>query len=163
MPDLQRISCTRCKESVYNCFIEGPDGEQHRVPYFLRLNGGQPDDTGPELDVLAPNIRVPSFIRALVLSPLGRIELCVKCVIEVFGVPAVTAEEDPMYDDDVYDLYKEIETHFRNQSVPKVERHNRANMRAVHALAVGWGEASPEDLPPELQPRRRKALKKEKA
>jgi hypothetical protein len=162
VPDLNRVSCTRCKESIYNCMIEGPDGQQHRVPWLLRLIGGQPDDTGAPLDVLAPNIRVPSFVRALVLSPLGRIELCVKCVVEVFGVPAVTASEDPMYGqdnsdntNDVFDLYREIEKFFRDQSVPMVDRHHRANNRAIHALAVGWGEAHPDDLPEDQLPRRR--------
>ncbi len=157
MPDFNRVSCTRCKQSVYNCFIKGPDGELHRVPWFLRLNGGQPDDTGPALDVLAPNIRVPSFVRALVLSPLGRIELCVACVVEVFGVPAVTKDEDPMYGagedgEAVWALYRKIDEHFRDQSVPMIDRHHRANNRALHALAVGWGEAAPDDLPEDQLP-----------
>jgi hypothetical protein len=39
--------------------------------------------------------------------------------------------------------------------VPMVERHHRANNRAIHALAVGWNEAHPDDLPEDQLPRRR--------
>lgn len=165
MPDLTRIACTRCKQSVYNCFVDGPDGVPLRVPLVIRMNIGQPEDTGPRVDVLAENVRVPSVVRELTLSPLGRIEFCVKCFGEVFGLPMVTADEDPMYSEAVFDLYQRwARSTWHDDSIPKVDRHALVNGRAIHALAVGWDEADHEDLPAEQRPPdpKPKAKRKEK-
>lgn len=152
MPNLTRIACTRCKESVYNCIIDGPNGPE-RVPLAVRLNVGQPDDTGGALDVIAANIRVPSIVRSLLLTPIARIELCVKCFGEVFGLPLVTAEEDPMYSDAVFDWHQAINAQFYpNDAIPLVERFHHIHARALHSLAVGWGEAAAEDLPAAHKP-----------
>lgn len=95
MPDTTRIYCTRCQESVYNTVVDG-----QRIPIVLRLNVGQPADTGPRLDCNGEGVKLPSFVRSLMQTPLPRVELCMACVAAVFHTPLVTAAEDPHYDRD---------------------------------------------------------------
>lgn len=143
MPDTNRIVCTRCQESVYNCIVDG-----ERIPIVVRMNAGKPSDTGPELNLNAANVRVPSFIRSLMQTPVARIELCVKCFAEVLGLPLVTAKEDPMYDITSEAAQNVFNRQFADESMPMSERANLVHTRALHALAVGWGEAAATDLPP---------------
>lgn len=67
-----------------------------RVPLSVYIVAGQPDDTGPQLDLNADGVRVPSFLRALTSLPIARAELCVRCIAEVFALPLLLASEDPM-------------------------------------------------------------------
>lgn len=152
MPDLMRIACTRCQQSVYNCEIEGPDGQQYRVPIVTRINQGQPDDTGARIAINDPNIRLTSFTRANMLTPVPKLELCEKCLSEVMGWPLLAPREDPMFNEGVPELHRLLEEEFRDQERPMVERACIIATRALHAIAVAWNEASPADLPPELQP-----------
>lgn len=152
MPDLARISCTRCGQSVFNCMIEGPDGQPYRVPIATRINQGQPADTGAPVPLDDEQVRMTSFTRANLLTPLPRIELCEKCLSEVMGWPLVTATEDPMYGEGVPALYKLIEEEFRDETRPMADRAIVMHTRALHAIGVAWDEARPEDLPAELQP-----------
>lgn len=91
MPQLVRHYCSRCQQSIYNCIIDGV-----RVPMTIYLVAGQPDDTGDTLDLNADGVKVPSFIRALMSLPTARVELCVRCLAEVFALPLLAAGEDPM-------------------------------------------------------------------
>lgn len=146
MPQLSRHYCTRCKKSIYNVEIEG-----QRVPLVVYFVVGQPADTGDPLDVNANGVKVPSFIRELMATPAGtqRVELCVPCVAEVFGVALVTAEEDPMYDsnnDRIPDA-RQIA-----QGVDQVEAFHRLHFRALHAVKVGQGRATVGELPAEYLP-----------
>ena len=156
MPNLTRIACTRCQQSVFNCEIEGADGQMYRVPLVTRINQGQPPDTGPGVPLDNPNVRMTSFTRANMLTPLPAVELCEKCLSEVMGWPLVSAAEDPMYNDGVPALQQLLDAEFRDEARPMVERAGILAARPLHAIAVAWGEATPEDLPPELQPAPRK-------
>lgn len=147
MPDLNRIACTRCQASVYSCMIEGPDGSAERVPLVIRLNVGKPADTGADMDLNGPNLRIPSVLRAMMQTPLARIELCVKCFAEVFQLPLVTATEDPMYDVESEAAQAVLNQAYFDESRPMTERANLVHTRALHALAVGWGKATAKDLP----------------
>ena len=152
MPNLNRIACTRCQQSVFNCEIEGADGQLYRVPLVTRINQGQPADTGTPVPLDDPNIRMTSFTRANMLTPVPSIELCEKCLSEVMGWPLVSATEDPMYNDGMPELQKLIDAEYRDESRPMVERASVAATRPLHAIAVAWGDAAPGDLPLELQP-----------
>lgn len=154
---MNRIACSRCTKSVFNCEIEGPDGKQHRLPFVIRINTGQPDDTGPDIDLLDPNLRMPSFLRALQMTPMARIELCVACFAEVFGLPLVAPDEDPMLEPGVEEFQRKEGERFLDRNTPKVERFARIHARALHALHVGWGEKAVGDLPADLRPSRRRA------
>lgn len=143
MPQISRHYCSRCGNSVYNCMIDG-----QRVPIALYFVVGQPPDTGDQVDVNA--LPVPSFVRELLAVPVSRAELCMKCVSEVFGVPCVLAKDDPMYDvnnDKIPDALQ-----LMDPDMSQVERSKRMHMRALHAIKVGRGVASPADLPSEYLP-----------
>lgn len=147
MPDLQRIACTRCKESVYNCFVDGPHGTTTRVPLVVRITLGQPGDTGLPVDINGPDVRVPSVVRSLMMTPIARIELCVKCFAELFGLDLVSAAEDTMYDSTIQKEYQWLRDHFFfDESVPAIERHHLMHARALHAVAVGRRAANAEDF-----------------
>lgn len=150
MPDAVRIICTRCRQSVFNCEIEGPLGPE-RVPYFVRLNMGRPPDTGT-FDMNGPNVRVPSVVRELDASPRATLELCVKCFAEVFRLPVVTAEEDPMVMGDMAALRRQFADEYQDESKPLSERLPEQHVRALHAIDVGWEFASPDDLPEKYRP-----------
>ena len=86
-----RFYCYRCKQSVYNCFIEG-----QRVPLVAYIVVQQPDDTGPQFDAVAEGVKLPSAVRAIIGMPIPRVELCVKCFAELFSLPNVAAADDPV-------------------------------------------------------------------
>ena len=145
MPLLARHHCTRCKESVFNCVIDGK-----RVPLVLYFVTGQPDDTGGPLDINGEGVKLPSFVRELQHTPVPRIELCMKCVAEVFNVPLVTAAADPLYDannDKIPDALQ-----LTDAAISKTEMLHRMHTRALHAIAVGQGRAAVKDLAPEYLP-----------
>jgi hypothetical protein len=85
MPQHQRMYCTNCGESVYNKMIDGV-----RVPLVVYMVVGQPPDTGPavDLDVGSP-VKVPSFIREIMQTPVARVEFCVPCFAKIFGLKLV--------------------------------------------------------------------------
>lgn len=142
MPQLNRHYCTKCGDSVFNCEINGK-----RVPLVLYFVVGQPDDTGEPLDANA--VALPSFVREILQTDVARVELCIKCVADVFGVPLLEAKDDPMYDannDKIPDALQ-----LRDPSMPRVERFKRMHARVLHAIAVGRGEAAVEDLASEYQ------------
>lgn len=144
MPDTKRIYCTRCGQSVYNCLIPGADGTPTRVPIVTRIVVGQPADTGPKVPLNDPQTRLTSFTRTVMLSPLARIELCEKCVSELFGWPLVTAAEDPMYDAELVPLeQRRAQRVLRDDSIPLSERMQSVHMRSLQAPAVAWGQARP--------------------
>lgn len=143
MPMLNRQYCTRCKESVFNRLIDGV-----RVPLVFYFVVGIPDDVG-EVDINAPGLKVPSFVREIMQTALPRIELCMQCVAEVFGVALVTAAEDEMYDANNNKIADALE--LGDANLPKVEMFARMHHRVLHAIAVGQGRATVEDLPPEYR------------
>lgn len=132
MPALTRNYCTGCKESIYNCVVDGV-----RVPLLVRITVGQPSDTGPALDINGPGVQVPSFLREIMQTPLARMELCVKCAAKAFGVPLVTAAEDPLYDanlDGIPDA-KQVDA-----TLPMVEQLHRHHARTLQAIYIGRGD-----------------------
>lgn len=155
MPDLTRISCSRCGQSVFNCMIDGADGQPHRVPVVTRINAGQPEDTGPLLDVYDPNIRMTSFTREFMQSRVARIELCEACLSEFMGWPLVSASEDPMFVSARANskVQRAVDEVFDDPSIDKTARFNLMHARAFHAAHVAWNEAAPEDLQVALQPK----------
>lgn len=152
MPDLQRIACTRCGQSVFNVMVTGPDGAPHRVPLVTRITCGQPEDTGGPFDVNDPQVRLPSFIRELMHTPLPRMELCVSCVAAVFGLPLVTWGEDPMAISVAEHTKMLTDLGMNDETVAKTERFTRMHTRALAAFKIGWGEEAVSDLPVEYRP-----------
>lgn len=152
MPDFNRIGCTNCGKSIFNVQVKGPDGATHRVPLVVRITCGQPEDTGGPLDVNDSQIRMPSFVRELMHTPLPRMELCVVCAGAVLGLPLVTWDEDPLaipvqkYDQMLTDLG------VRDETVDKSERFSRMHRRALAAFKIAWGEEAVADLPAPFRP-----------
>lgn len=72
-------TCHRCGYSVYDTFIDGV-----RVPGVFYFVVGQPHDTGAEIDWR--DVPVPEWVRAVVQLPESRVELCIGCLLEVFGL-----------------------------------------------------------------------------
>lgn len=91
MPQITRHYCSRCQQSIYNCIIEGV-----RVPLVVYLVAGQPEDTGPTIGLNDVGVKVPSVLRAIMSLPIARVELCVRCLAEVFALPLLAAADDPM-------------------------------------------------------------------
>lgn len=148
---MTRIVCSRCQESVYNILIEGPDGSTQRVPLVIRINVGQPPDTGGTFDLNGKNLRVPSFVRAMMLTPIARLELCVKCFSEVFGVPCVTATEDPMYDTKAEAAQRVFNDAYHDERVPLAERANLIHARALLSFGIAWGDTTIDSIPDSLR------------
>lgn len=93
MPELSRHICTGCGQSIYNAMINGV-----RVPLVAQITVGQPNDTGPLLNINDATVAVPSVVRELAMTPVSRIELCMNCFASWIGQPLVTVEQDPMHD-----------------------------------------------------------------
>jgi len=157
MPEQPRVICTRCGRSVFTVAISGPDGEPRPIPIVTRITVGQPQDTGPDVNVLDPNVRVPSFIRSLLQTPLHRMELCVWCVGEIFGQPLVSPDEDPMYDEDVADYHVGLNKVFgddgQRKALGEASLLRQMHARSLLAVQVGRGAMKAEDVPPEHKPR----------
>lgn len=141
MPDTTRIICTRCKQSVYNCMIDGV-----RVPIVHRMNLGQPADTGPTLAINDPGVKLTSYTRSMMQTSVARIELCEKCFADVLGLPLLTADADPMFDEDQVAAQQAINRVRDQEGVSYADAFHAMHTRAIHAFAVGWGEASVDDL-----------------
>lgn len=139
MPQLTRMYCSNCRESIYNCTIDGV-----RVPLVLYFVVGQPADTGPTLDVNAPGVQVPSFVRELMQPhvPTARVELCIACVAELFGTALVTAEEDPMHStEQVQQTAKAVGAVVQDATIDEVHTSAVVLARPLLAIKVGRGAA----------------------
>lgn len=146
MPQMSRYHCSRCKESIFNCLID-----DKRIPLVFYMVVGQIPDAVEDLDVNAEGVKVPSFIREMMATPGGtqRIDLCIKCLAEVFGLDLVAAADDPMYDsnnDKIPDARQLA------AGVGQVEAWHRLHVRPLHAIMVGQGRAQVSDLPAEYLP-----------
>jgi hypothetical protein len=93
MPQVARHYCTRCGQSIYNCVIDGV-----RVPLLAYLVVGQPADTGPTIDLNAPGVKVPSFVRTMLAADTPRVEFCMQCLADVLGQPLIEWSLDPALD-----------------------------------------------------------------
>jgi hypothetical protein len=136
MPQHQRMYCTNCGESVYNKTIDG-----ERVPLVIYMVVGQPPDTGPavDLDVGSP-VKVPSFVREIMQTPVARVEFCVPCFAAIFGLTLVTADDDPMYSSaqaaENTASYNAVQL---DDSIPAVEKSQQIHARTLTAIQVGRG------------------------
>lgn len=145
MPNLNRMYCSNCKNSVYNTMIDGV-----RIPLVLYFVVGQPEDTGPLLGINDPGVKLPSFIRAMLLPhvPVARAELCMVCVAEIFGVQLVTAGEDPMYSAEQERLTRlEVQAVVEDREVNEVDTTAKVMERPLLALKVGRGAEVAPALP----------------
>lgn len=130
MPVTRHV-CTGCQTSIYNVIVDGV-----RVPIVVNLWAGQPEDTGPILDLNAPGVKVPSFLREMMSTPLATAELCVVCAAKAFGVPLVTAEDDPMQG-----AGADVTLPTERGAMSEVERRAVMQERTLVALQVARGEA----------------------
>ena len=158
MPDAVRTTCTRCKQSIYNCMIDGV-----RVPIFHRLNIGKPEDSGPAIALNDPGVKMTSYTRSMLQTPVARIELCEKCFAEVFGLPLVTADEDPMWDGEQVEAQEALNKIMDDPETDRAEKFHMIHTRALHGFPVGWGEAHIGDLAAEFRkpPTKAAMIKKE--
>jgi hypothetical protein len=131
MPQLPRTHCSRCGESVYNCLIAGV-----RIPLVVQIVVGQPADTGPALDVNGAGVRVPSFVREILQTSLARLELCVACTAEVFGLALVTAAEDPCYDANLDGIPDATQI---DPALSHAEQYRIMHARTLEAIRIGRG------------------------
>ena len=151
MPDVNRIYCSRCGESVYNCTIDtAGDGSDQRIPVVHRIISGQVPDSGPPVDLCATGVRVTSFTREVMATPLARVELGERCFAEVFGLPRLDANEDPMFDTNNNKIPDRLE--LNDEHLDASEKGTLMHRRSLHALLVGRGAAKATDLPPEFLP-----------
>lgn len=90
MAHMNDFVCDRCGEFCSTVVIDGKT-----VPLVVYLVAGKPPDFPGEFDLNAPGIRVPEFIRSLMALPVPRIEWCVKCFAEEFGLELVEADRRP--------------------------------------------------------------------
>lgn len=145
MPNLTRMYCSNCKNSVYNTMIDGV-----RIPLVLYFVVGQPGDTGPMLDVNGEGVKLPSFVRELMQPhvPVARVELCMNCVAEVFGVKLVTAKDDTMYSAEQAKLTaKDVGEVVQDASIDEVNTTAKVMERPLLALRVGRGAKKAPKLP----------------
>ena len=149
--------CSSCKNSIFNTFV-GKDGKRAndgdpdavRVPLIFYFVVGQAADTGPPLGINDPGVKLPSFVRAMMLPhvPVARVELCMICVSEVFGVPLLTAEEDPLYSAEQESETKvEVEAVVQNAEIDEVATAAKVMERPLLALKVGRGAEKAPPLP----------------
>lgn len=133
MPQVSRHLCSNCGQSVFNCLING-----QRVPLVFYMVVGQPADTGEPLNVNAPGVKVPSFVRELMKPEVltARIELCMRCLAEVFGLPLVDEAHDPMSG---AGMVPTIPVH--SAQLGEVERSMLMHERALHAVKLAHGKA----------------------
>jgi hypothetical protein len=145
MPQLTRHYCSRCQNAIYNTIVDGK-----RIPILLYFVVGQPDDTG-EFDVNGPGVRLPSFVREIMQPhvPVARAELCMVCVSELFGVPLLTAEEDPLYSaEQTEETAKAVREIVSDKNTPHVTKAATAMDRVFLGLQVGRGATAAPPLPP---------------
>ncbi|MEX1185328.1 MAG: hypothetical protein WEA80_01905 [Gemmatimonadaceae bacterium] len=115
-----------------------------RVPLVAYMVVGQPEDTGPVIDATDPNVKLPSFVRAIMNTPVARVEWCMKCLADVFGLALVTPAEDPLYSDEqVGEERKMIEALQADLDVSSVDRAKQVYARTMTAIKVGRGVQVP--------------------
>lgn len=149
MAQLTRHYCTRCERSIYNVEIDGK-----RIPLVIQMVIGQPTDTGAPLEVNGDGVKLPSFIREIMHLPEGlqRVELCVPCFAEIFGIPCVTAAEDEMWiPPSELPPDSPLRTITPDPEVSRVSAMSALYKRTLHAVEVGRGEKTVADLPVEFQ------------
>jgi hypothetical protein len=141
---ISRMYCSRCETSIYNVLVDGL-----RVPLVLYFVVGQPEDTGPALDVNGDGVRLPAFVREIMHDHvrIKRAELCMNCVAEIFGTPLVTAA-----DDDMYSVEQVAETRVAVQAlddpaIAQVTRSAAALDRVFQGILVGRGAEVAPALP----------------
>jgi hypothetical protein len=144
MPQVTRHFCSNCKQSVYNCMIDGV-----RIPLIFYFVIGQGADTGPPLDVNGDGVKLPSFIREILLAPVPRVELCIACVVKIFGLDLHTGQTDPMYSREQEALSAtKIRAVVEDTSVDEVNTHAIVMERTLLAFQVGRGAVPAPALPP---------------
>jgi len=83
-----------CDECGTWCSVAEVDGSP--VPLVLYIVAGVPPEyAGPAVDLNAPGIKVPIFVRDLMRQPIPRREYCVGCFAKAFGLALVEAEQAP--------------------------------------------------------------------
>jgi hypothetical protein len=140
-----RFYCSKCKQSIYNVLTDGV-----RVPIVAQIVFGQPEDTGPPLDINGPGVKVPSAVREVMQPhvPIKRLELCNNCFAETFGLKLVTAQDDPMYSVEQADETKKVVlAAIEDPDVDAVSTQAVAMERVILAAKVGRGEGKAPALP----------------
>lgn len=139
MPQMTRHYCSRCKRSIYNT----------GVPLVVQLIIGQPEDTGEPFDLEAPTSKVPSFIREIMQLPIARLEFCVPCLADTFGLKVETPDSDPMFSPEQRDENASTYSAIRSKhEIDAVEKHAQLAARTLLAIKVGRGAEKPPKLPP---------------
>lgn len=144
-----RFYCSKCKTSIYNVVTDGV-----RIPLVVQIVVGQPEDTGPALDINGEGVRVPSAIREIMQThvPLKRLELCNNCFAETFGLELVTAQDDAMYSvEQVAETKKMVLQAIENPEVDQVATNQVAMERVLLAVKVGRGKERAPPLPKRQQ------------
>jgi hypothetical protein len=143
---ISRFYCSRCAESVFNCIIDGV-----RVPIVLQFNVGQVPDSGPPIAVNDPGLKLPAWIRELLLPhvPSANGNLCMKCLAEVFGTPCVEAQEDSMFSVEQAELTAARVTEvIRDPEIDQRTTNATIFERVFEAIEVGRGAKDAPPLPP---------------
>ena len=151
---VQRHHCFKCGDSVYNKIINGV-----RVPFVMYFIVAQPPDTGKRIN---PNrtganaIPLPHFARELLnMSEFGggepRVEICMQCVSDIFGLPLVTADQDPMFDGDM-DNIPDVRQIKNDGEMDSVARERIRLWRVFFAIALGRGTVTIDQLPLRFRP-----------
>lgn len=142
---LQRYYCMSCRESIYNKTLNGV-----RIPLIFYFVLGQPDDTGPALDVMAKDVAVPSFVREFFHPDLPNqpVELCIPCVALLFGLKVYTPDKDPMHSpEQMRDTSNELKALKANTTDPAVDRRHAIFGRVLTGIKVGRLAMKPPKLP----------------
>lgn len=137
----QRYHCDRCGESVYNCLIEGV-----RVPIVVYMVAGVIPDYPTPFDDSAPDVKMPQMVREMMDLPESRVEWCVACLAEVFGLRLVTAEEteaEAMTARSATPIAPVMESAPVLDAVPRVERSVIQKRRVMMSIAKDNGRTIP--------------------
>lgn len=148
-----RFYCSKCKQSIYNVLTDGV-----RVPLVAQIVFGQPEDTGPPLDVNGSGVKVPSAVREIMQDhvPIKRMELCNNCFAETFGLELVTAQTDPMYSvEQSAETKRVVLAAVEDPEVDQVSTNQVAMERVLLAVKVGRGEEAAPALPVDAVPVRK--------
>lgn len=138
MPSVNRHHCTRCGGGIH----------EMDAPVVVQITVGQPEDTGPALDVNGAGVRLPSFVREIMKTTLPRVELCVECAAAVLGVPLVTVEEDPMTDALLMGV---AQGNVVGDAIPATERAKITHVRTLEAIRIGRGDKKAPVLVPHVK------------
>jgi len=122
-----------------------------RIPLVLYFVVGQPEDTGPPFGINDPGVKLPSFIRELMQPhvPLKRVELCMVCAADIFGVELVTAQTDPMHSaEQQAESAQEAMVTLQDNTLDAVTKDSTVLARSLLAVKVGRGAVPAPPLPP---------------